>query len=174
VAVLALGPQPRAPLAPAMRAVADTLAPGLRGRRLTIGVSEPVAGAAALPGAAERARHAHRVAAAEGGPVAVVASDDLASYVLLLAGVPAEGRAAFQERLLGRLRAYDRTHHADLVRSLETFLSCSGSWHRSARELHVHVNTLRYRLRRVEELTGRDLGRFEDRVDLFLALRLTA
>jgi DNA-binding PucR family transcriptional regulator len=36
----------------------------------------------------------------------------------------------------------------------------------------VHVNTLRYRLRRVEQLTGRDLSHFEDRVDFFLALRL--
>jgi len=174
VAVLALGPSSPAPLAPALRAAADALAPGLRRQRLAIGVSDPVAGAAALPGAAERARHAHRAAVAEARPVGLVASQDLASYLLLLAGVPAQGRAAFRERLLGPLWAYDRAHHADLVRSLETFLNCSGSWHRSAQELHVHVNTLRYRLRRVEELTGRDLGRFEDRVDLFLALRLPA
>ncbi len=37
--------------------------------------------------------------------------------------------------------------------------------------LHLHVNTVRYRIGRVEELTGRDLGRFSDRVDVFLALR---
>jgi DNA-binding PucR family transcriptional regulator len=37
--------------------------------------------------------------------------------------------------------------------------------------LHVHVNTVRYRVQRVEELTGRDLSSFEDRVDVFLALR---
>jgi DNA-binding PucR family transcriptional regulator len=42
-----------------------------------------------------------------------------------------------------------------------------------AAELHVHVNTLRYRIRRIEELTGRDLGSLEDRVDFFLALRAT-
>jgi len=35
----------------------------------------------------------------------------------------------------------------------------------------VHVNTVRYRIERVERLTGRDLGRLEDRVDVFLALR---
>lgn len=38
--------------------------------------------------------------------------------------------------------------------------------------MHVHVNTLRYRIRRIEELTGRDLSRFDERVDFFLALRL--
>jgi DNA-binding PucR family transcriptional regulator len=57
------------------------------------------------------------------------------------------------------------------VHTLETFLDCSGSWIKCAAMLHVHVNTLRYRIRRIEELTGRDLGRFSDRVDLFLALR---
>jgi PucR family transcriptional regulator, purine catabolism regulatory protein len=35
----------------------------------------------------------------------------------------------------------------------------------------VHVNTLRHRLDRVEQLTGRDLGSMEDRVDLYIALR---
>ncbi|HTI27611.1 MAG TPA: helix-turn-helix domain-containing protein, partial [Kutzneria sp.] len=39
--------------------------------------------------------------------------------------------------------------------------------------LHLHVNTLRYRMSRVEELTARDLSRFADRVDLFLALELS-
>jgi DNA-binding PucR family transcriptional regulator len=53
------------------------------------------------------------------------------------------------------------------------FLDRSGSWNRCAAELHVHVNTLRYRIRRIEELTGRDLGTLENRVDFFLALRGT-
>jgi DNA-binding PucR family transcriptional regulator len=46
-------------------------------------------------------------------------------------------------------------------------------WNRCAAQLHVHVNTLRYRIRRIEQLTGRDLGTLENRVDLFLALRAT-
>ncbi|TMR40615.1 PucR family transcriptional regulator [Actinomadura geliboluensis] len=50
---------------------------------------------------------------------------------------------------------------------------CADSWRRSATRLHVHVNTLRYRIRRIEDLTGRDLGTLEDRVDFFLALRAT-
>ncbi|MBW8480761.1 helix-turn-helix domain-containing protein [Actinomadura sp. PM05-2] len=93
------------------------------------------------------------------------------SYALLLASVPAQVRGDFRRRLLGPLEDYDAGRHADLVHTLEVFLACSGSWSRTASRLHVHVNTLRYRIRRIEELTGRDLGTLEDRVDFFLALR---
>jgi DNA-binding PucR family transcriptional regulator len=91
----------------------------------------------------------------------------------MLAAVPAPVRRSFRDRVLGPLRDYDAEHRSDLVHTLEVFLECSGSWSRCAVRLHVHVNTLRYRIRRIEELTGRDLGTFEDRVDLFLALRAT-
>ena len=66
---------------------------------------------------------------------------------------------------------YDARHRAGLRATLATFLDCSGSWSRTAEALHLHVNTVRYRIDRVEELTGRDLSRLEDRVDVFLALR---
>ncbi|WP_372492422.1 helix-turn-helix domain-containing protein [Actinomadura litoris] len=43
----------------------------------------------------------------------------------------------------------------------------------SATRLRVQLNTLRYRIRRIADLTGRDLGTLEDRVDFFLAPRAT-
>jgi DNA-binding PucR family transcriptional regulator len=52
------------------------------------------------------------------------------------------------------------------------FLDCSGSWTKAAEAMFVHVNSLRYRIRRVEELTGRDLGSLADQAALLLALRL--
>ncbi len=174
VAVLAVPPGGAASLVAGLRAGADALAPGLAGALLALGVSDPVPGAVGLPGATEQARHAHQVAARRPGPATVVASAEVASHVLLLAGLGAAERQAFRDRLLGPLTEYDRGHGADLVHTLDTFLHCSGSWQQCAQALHVHVNTLRYRLARVEALTGRDLGRFEDRVDFFLALRLPA
>nr|BFE34943.1 hypothetical protein GCM10010200_071940 [Actinomadura rugatobispora] len=98
---------------------------------------------------------------------------DVDSYALLLASVPEQTRWSFRTRLLGPLEEYDSVRQAELLHTLEVFLSCSGSWNRTATRLHVHVNTLRYRIRRIEELTGRDLGTLEDRVDFFLALRAT-
>jgi DNA-binding PucR family transcriptional regulator len=121
----------------------------------------------------DEARHTRRLAALRPGRAEVVTSDEIHSHVLLLATVPEAVRRSFRERLLAPLYGYDTEHHSDLVHTLETFLDCSGSWNRCAAELHVHVNTLRYRIRRIEELTGRDLGTLENRVDLFLALRAT-
>ena len=46
----------------------------------------------------------------------------------------------------------------ELIRSLEAFIEQNGQWEKAARELFCHRHTLRYRIRRVEELTGRDLG----------------
>jgi sugar diacid utilization regulator len=156
----------------AIRHGVRTLRPGLGSARLAVGVSDPVLGGAALPGAVEQARHAHEQAVARPDQAIVVSCAELASHLLLLAGVPGPTRQAFRDRLLGPLLDYDRAHDADMVRTLDTFLSCSGSWNRTAALLHVHVNTLRYRIQRIEQITGRDLSNFADRVDFFLALRL--
>jgi purine catabolism regulatory family protein/PucR-like helix-turn-helix protein/diguanylate cyclase with GGDEF domain len=156
-----------------MRAAAHRLESALTCERLTVGISGPAEGPAALRGAVNEARHTRRLAGLRPGRVHVVTSDELHSYVLLLATVPEGVRRSFRDRLLRPLHAYDAEHHSDLVHTLETFLECSGAWNRCANRLHVHVNTLRYRIRRIEELTGRDLSSLEDRVDFFLALRIT-
>lgn len=141
--------------------------------RLTLGVSAAVHSAEALRGALEEARHARRVAAARPGPVNAAGHQELASHVLLLPFVPDDVRRAFTARLLDPLREYDRRHRAELVPTLEAFLDSDGSWTRCATRLHLHVNTLRYRVGRIEQLTGRDLSRLEDKLDFFLALRMS-
>jgi DNA-binding PucR family transcriptional regulator len=125
----------------------------------------------ALAGALEEARFAHRVARAGSTPVSVVTSDEVASHVLLLATVPDDVRRTYTQRVLGPVLEHDRRTRADLIATLQEFLACSGSWSRTAESLHLHVNTVRYRIERVEQLTGRDLSRLEDRVDVFLALK---
>ncbi|MEU4199992.1 PucR family transcriptional regulator ligand-binding domain-containing protein [Streptomyces sp. NPDC045470] len=141
--------------------------------RLTLGVSASVHSAEGLRGALEEARHARRVAAARPGRVCAAGHEELASHVLLLPFVPDDVRRAFTARLLDPLRDYDRRHRAELIPTLEAFLDCDGSWTRCATRLHLHVNTLRYRVGRIEQLTGRDLARLEDKLDFFLALRMS-
>ncbi|WP_234542004.1 PucR family transcriptional regulator [Streptomyces shenzhenensis] len=141
--------------------------------RVTVGVSAAVHSAEGLRGALEEARHARRVAAARPGRVCAAGHQELASHVLLLPFVPDDVRRAFTARLLDPLRDYDRRHRAELIPTLEAFLDCDGSWTRCATRLHLHVNTLRYRVGRIEQLTGRDLSRLEDKLDFFLALRMS-
>lgn len=141
--------------------------------KLTVGVSAPAEGAAALSGALHEAGSARRLAALRGtAAISVVTSDEVASHELLLGTVPASVQRSFRERLLGPLLAYDDLHRAELLSTLREFLACSGSWNACAAKMYVHVNTVRYRIRRIEELTGRDLSTLDDQVDFFLALRI--
>ncbi|MFI9030681.1 PucR family transcriptional regulator [Streptomyces sp. NPDC053560] len=157
-----------------LAAVQEPLSRGLADDgRLTLGVSAAVHSAEGLRGALEEARHARRVAAARPGAVCAAGHEELASHVLLLPFVPDDVRRAFTARLLDPLRDYDRRHRAELIPTLEAFLDSDGSWTRCAGRLHLHVNTLRYRVGRIEQLTGRDLSRLEDKLDFFLALRMT-
>jgi hypothetical protein len=141
--------------------------------RLSVGISVPAAGVAALSGALHEAGSARRLAAVRGtAAVSVVTSDEVASHELLLAAVPGSVLRAFRDRLIGPLASYDQRHRAELVPTLREFLGCSGSWNVCASRMRVHVNTVRYRIRRIEELTGRNLSCLDDQVDFFLALRV--
>jgi DNA-binding PucR family transcriptional regulator len=75
-----------------------------------------------------------------------------------------------RRRVLGPLLAYDAEQNSDLVRTVRVFLECSGSPARAAKALHVHVNTLRYRIGRASELLDVDLTNFTEQVEVYLAL----
>jgi hypothetical protein len=141
--------------------------------RLSVGISAPAVGVAALSGALHEAGSARRLAAVRGTTaVSVVTSDEVASHELLLAAVPGSVLRAFRDRLIGPLVSYDQRHRAELLPTLREFLGCSGSWNICSMRMRVHVNTVRYRIRRIEELTGRNLSCLDDQVDFFLALRV--
>jgi hypothetical protein len=165
-------------LAAAIRAAQPVVESDRSRIRLAVGVSGLAESVTALSGALHEAGSARRLAALRltglGGTsaISVVTSDEVASHELLLATVPASVLRSFRERLLGPLLAYDDQHRAELLPTLREFLACSGSWNACALRMYVHVNTVRYRIRRIEELTGRDLSRLDDQVDFFLALRI--
>ncbi|MYW63039.1 PucR family transcriptional regulator [Streptomyces sp. SID8379] len=151
---------------------AERLAPLIGHGRAALGTGSPATGAAALRRSVDEARHAHRVAALGTGTVRTAGSDELSSHLLLIAAVPDDVRRLYRDRLIGVLERYDTEHGSELVATLSAFLDASGSWQRCAEQLHVHVNTLRYRLRRVEQLTGHSLATLRDRVDFCLALSI--
>lgn len=82
------------------------------------------------------------------------------------------GRPALRDPRLDALLDYDARHGSAMVRSVETYLRCFGDVRAAAAALSVHPNTLRYRLRRAEELLGITLDDPDGRllVELQLAL----
>lgn len=106
------------------------------------------------------------------GRPGVASAGEIGSHELLLSLLDDNVRAAYREAVLGPLRTHDRRRGSALVETLDVFLESGGHWKHASARLHVHVNTLRHRLARIEQLTGRDLDATADRVDLFLALRM--
>ena len=100
----------------------------------------------------------------------VASHEDLGAFTLLLSLQDDDALRSYSDELLAPIEA-DGQYGDELLRSLEAFIEQNGQWERAARELYCHRHTLRYRIRRVEELTGRDLGRAHDRIELWLALR---
>ncbi|QUH04477.1 PucR family transcriptional regulator ligand-binding domain-containing protein [Saccharopolyspora erythraea] len=97
--------------------------------------------------------------------------EQLSSPSLLLSAQDPELLVSTSRALLGPVLDHDERRGGDLLPSLWVFLDAGCRWQESAQRLHVHINTLRHRMSRVEELTGRSLSSTADRVDLFLALR---
>ena len=96
---------------------------------------------------------------------------ELGSFQLLLSLQDDEALRLFCDSILGPIEASEGHYGGELMRSLEAFIEENGQWERAARRLYCHRHTLRYRIRRVEELTGRNLGNARDRIDFWLALR---
>lgn len=78
----------------------------------------------------------------------------------------------FWDETVGTLVAHDVQHGGDLIATLRTYLDCDGDLSETAGRLFVHPNTLRYRLDKIREITGKDVRLTEDRVNLYVALRV--
>jgi sugar diacid utilization regulator len=115
------------------------------------------------------ARYALQVCRLEGWEAA--GFEDLGTYRLLLSMTEPDALRAFADSLLVPLDVYDRDHGGELQASLRAFLQHNARWETAAAELYVHRHTLRYRMRKVEQLTGRDLTSSFDRMEFWLALR---
>ncbi|MDI6825099.1 MAG: PucR family transcriptional regulator ligand-binding domain-containing protein [Bacillota bacterium] len=103
----------------------------------------------------------------------VILYDELGFYrVLSQYPLDSEEMRQFCQDTLGPVVEYDRRTRSDLLKTLEVYLDCMGSWNRAAEVLCVHPNTLGYRLNRIQELLGVDLNSPEQRLHLQLALKI--
>jgi DNA-binding PucR family transcriptional regulator len=82
-------------------------------------------------------------------------------------------RAGYYRGLLEPLRRYDAEHHGDLVSTLAAYLRHGGNATRTADALYLHRNSLRYRLARIQALTGLDPDDPDARLALQVAILVT-
>jgi PucR family transcriptional regulator, purine catabolism regulatory protein len=101
----------------------------------------------------------------------VASHQDLGAFTLLLSVQDADALRLYCDSVLGPIEGADDRYAGELLRSLEAYIDRNGHWERAASDCYCHRHTLRYRIKRIEELTGRDLTRASDRVELWLALR---
>ncbi|KAF4410564.1 PucR family transcriptional regulator [Streptomyces lycii] len=134
-----------------------------------VGLSAP-AGPIAAASAYRQAEQALSVARRRGR--ALVEHEEVASgsVLPLLAD---DAVRAFADGMLRGLYEHDAKGRGDLVASLRAWLSRHGQWDAAAADLGVHRHTLRYRMRRVEEILGRSLDDPDTRMELWLALKVT-
>jgi uracil-DNA glycosylase len=142
--------------------------------RLVAGVSGPADGARALRRPLREARQACRVLRRRSSGEAVERFSELGTYHLLLGGEDGSSLRRISDTVLLPLREYDARRGGQLEVTLRAFLGNDAQLASTASALYIHVNTLRNRLAKITELTGRDVMTTEGRVDTFLALEADA
>ena len=158
-------PEPRA-LIDQLQRTAQLAASGA----VALGYGAARSGMAAVSTAAREAEQALHMGRRLHGMAAATAFSELGLYRFLYALQPLPELRAFREDILAPLRQRDRT--GVLLPTLRAYLAANGSPTDAADQLHLHRNTVLYRLGRIEEILGRDLREAEVRLSLHLALKI--
>lgn len=154
------------PTAKALAALCE-LGPGV-----TCGVSERVDSPELLPEGVRQAERAIDLGLRLGRAGLPVRYDELGIYRLLCTIGDMQHLMGYARDVLGPLLDYDTEHRTELVRTLSVYLRHHGSHKQSARILHLHTNTVAYRIARVGAITGLDLGDPDDRLVAHVAVKI--
>ena len=138
---------------------------------LVIGIGRPAASVREWLRSLEQARESWRMGSSwQASPVTYFG--DLGLYQLLT-GLGGSGEAnRFFRKTVEPLVSHDEEHNAELVETLEAFFACHGNLSQTAASLHIHRNTLTYRLQRIAGITRMDLNDADARFSLQLGLKL--
>lgn len=131
------------------------------------GVSQAIPRLSAVADGVREAAWASQAAGGDGPKVAEYGED----RPLFMPATVTEARTVV-ERVLGAVDAYDREHRTELVRSLDVYFDENRSGVDASERLGIHRQTLIYRLKRVEQITGRRLDSLDDLTELHLAMRI--
>ena len=141
---------------------------------VTIGLGRFHADPAETRRAYRESQSALQVSQRLGETGAIATFDDMGVYKLLLGALeedPEEVRN-FYDETIARIEVYDKQHNTDLVGTLEAYLANNRSVAATAEALFTHRHTIRYRLGRINDLTGLDVHRSEDQEKLSFGLKV--
>lgn len=140
--------------------------------RAMIGIGGPCRGPGEITRSYQEAHRTLDTLRRLGRAGTVTAFADLGIHRLLLQVPDLAELRSFADDVLGALARADRDRHAGYLSTLACYLRENNSPQRAARFLHVHPNTVAYRVKRIEELTGLSLDSYRDRLSTQVALEI--
>jgi PucR family transcriptional regulator, purine catabolism regulatory protein len=139
---------------------------------LTYGLSELTEGPEMAPQALRQAQHAIDLGIRLGRTGQTISYEELGIYRLLFQIGDLEQLWQFAEDVLGPLIEYEARHKVDLIGTLSVYLNQRESLKQTARILRVHVNTVTYRIQRIEQLTSLELANPDHRLSAHVATKI--
>jgi len=139
---------------------------------VTIGIGGPCRDPADIARSYGQARRTIDAVQRLGRQGQVVAFEDLGVHRLLLQVPDLAELRSFAAEILGKLGGQDHQRGAELLSTLACYFRENSSPQRTARTLHVHPNTVAYRIRRIQEITGIQLDNYRDRLMAQVALEI--
>ena len=140
------------------------------GARVRFALTEVISDPQLIPQFYQEARLSAEIRPWRGS--AVVDAAGLGAYRFIIGASSSRHVLDFSRRTLGKVMEHDEKRNGELLGTLRTYLENRSSVSLAAQVLGVHVHTVQYRLRRLEELTGLSLRTAEERLTLELALRI--
>ncbi|MFE4373040.1 PucR family transcriptional regulator [Streptomyces sp. NPDC056835] len=144
----------------------------LGSRAGAIGLGSRCDSPAEIPRSYQEALRALEVRQRSRVPHGATSFDDLGLYRIIGTGDDYREIEGYVREWLGPLLDYDAAHRGDLVRTLSQYFEAGGNYDGAASALGIHRSTLRYRLQRLREIGGHDLGDVETRLNLHVATRV--
>ncbi|WP_426625343.1 PucR family transcriptional regulator [Leifsonia sp. McL0607] len=127
-----------------------------------------------LPRSFAEANRAVRIRTESRQPLGLSNHDDLGVLRILDTSDDGVRLERYVDEWLGALIEHDRQHRSGLVRTLAVYLDSGGNYDRASAALIIHRSTLRYRLSRIRQVSGRDISDPESRLNLHIAIRARA
>lgn len=159
-------------LKPFFRSLEILIQEGIEEVNLTVGIGNFYPGISGIHQGYEEALKAIKISRILGWNGKIINFDDLGVYKLFIHIKESKELELYYQETVGKLVNYDSENNTELVESLREYFNKNYSLVETAQSLFVHVNTLKYRLEKIESITTLSIHRAEDRLRLHIGLKI--